>query len=91
MGLFIVNGYDMSFIVVVVGIITSALLHVLYVIWFADEFSGDPPLISPATLHRVTRMNWTGCIIYWTLGLALAPLFTITGIFAWLFTVGRKD
>jgi len=69
----------------------SVLLHFVYVSWFFDKLNKYAYMISPATLHKMTRMNWVGCIIYWILGLALAPLFTITGIFAWLFTVGRKD
>ena len=81
------------FAVVVFSVAVSIGLHLIYVCWFwrADEIPDDYFLISPAILHKATKMNWVGCIIYWILGLALAPLFTIPGIFAWLFTVGRKD
>lgn len=79
-----------TYIIILLSSIGSLLLHLIYVSWFLNKIPSDFPLISPATLHKMTHMNWVGCIIYWILGLALAPLFTITGIFAWLFTVGRK-
>ena len=79
------------FLVIFFGFIVSLGLHFIYAVWFWDELPSDFPLISPAALHKTTRMNWVGCIIYWILGLVLAPLFTIPGIFAWLFTVGRRD
>ena len=80
----------------IVIIILSALIvtgtHLIYLCWLFPRMGADADLlISPATLHKLTKMNWVGCIIYWILGLALAPIFTIPGIFAWLFTVGRKD
>lgn len=78
------------FLVIFFSFITSMGLHFVYAWWFWDDLPGDFPLISPAALYKATKMNWVGCIIYWILGIALAPVFTIPGIFAWLFTVGRK-
>ena len=78
-------------IIVLVCCALSTFLHFIYISWFMDKCGEHNCMISPATLHKMTKMNWVGCIIYWILGLALAPLFTITGIFAWLFTVGRRD
>lgn len=80
--------------IILVGIVCCAIsvfLHLLYISWFMDKCGEYSYMISPATLHKMTKMNWVGCIIYWILGLALAPIFTITGIFAWLFTIGRRD
>lgn len=77
-------------LIVIVFCALSAFLHFLYVSWFTDKCGEYCFMISPATLHRLTKMNWVGCIIYWIIGIPLAPLFTIPGIFAWLFTVRRK-
>ena len=77
-------------IIVIVCCALSAFLHFIYISWFAEKCGECSYMISPATLHKMTSMNWVGCIIYWILGLVLAPLFTIIGIFAWLFTVGRR-
>lgn len=77
-------------IIVLIYCTIAAFLHFVYVSWFIDKCGEHKYMISPATLHTMTKMNWIGCAIYWVLGLALAPLFTIIGIFAWLFTVGRE-
>lgn len=78
--------------IVMLFMFLSLGMHLLYILWFLNKIdNGKDFLISPATLHRLTKMNWVGCIIYWVIGLVLAPLFTIIGIFAWLFTVGRRD
>lgn len=78
-------------VIIIFSILIAVGTHLIYVSWFLCQVEAEGDLlISPATLHRLTKMNWVGCIIYWVIGIPLAPLFTITGIFAWLFTVGRK-
>ena len=79
------------FVIIILSMLIVAGMHLIYLSWLFCRMETDADLlIPPATLHRLTKMNWVGCIIYWIIGIPLAPLFTITGIFAWLFTVGRK-
>ena len=49
-----------------------------------------PTLYTPATIYRLTEMNWFGCIVTYILLFPIAFIYEIGGFLKWLFTVGRK-
>lgn len=66
------------------------LTHIFYLLVLYIEMDSNLPLFfTPKDLYQHSKMNAIGCLILYLLLMGLVPIFTVTGIIKWLFTVGR--
>ena len=60
-----------------------------FIVYLINE--NFPVFYTPATIYKLTEMNWFGCITIYILLFPIAFIFEIGGFLRWLFTIGRKD